>query len=331
MRTDFFKIALFFAISFFPLFVSAQEHFSFPIQELGGCTNKEECRVYCDLPVNIPACADFAEKQGIITDKSVVVAKQFSQAILSSETPGACASTKECILYCDNIGHIEECLSFAAELNLNTQIVDAAKRVLGYLKTGGELPGGCSSKDSCLSYCLMPEHVSECVGFAMISRGTVANVLNENIEATTTADMNESIKKTGEELQVSDTISETIPVPEAGGGAGESALPPDAVVAPEVFHFASFPEETALCLKERLGERAEEDVVEGIISTDELRTAVESCVLEALSENGMISVDDLLQDSSPTSMSPLKNFAQNMLAMPIRVADHILRMLKLKH
>jgi len=38
---------------------------SYPIAELGSCTDKAACKTYCDKPENVDACLSFAEKNNL--------------------------------------------------------------------------------------------------------------------------------------------------------------------------------------------------------------------------------------------------------------------------
>ena len=39
---------------------------TYPIEELGNCGSKAECKSFCDNPSNIEACVAFAKSKGLI-------------------------------------------------------------------------------------------------------------------------------------------------------------------------------------------------------------------------------------------------------------------------
>src|SRR3989304_5264788 len=79
---------------------AALEDISFPVKELGNCTSKEACRVYCDNPDNFKACFSFAKKNNLTTktdaDLTEDQIEKFAQNIKSGNTPGSCISHSTC-------------------------------------------------------------------------------------------------------------------------------------------------------------------------------------------------------------------------------------------
>ena len=77
---------------------------------------------------------------------------------------GNCQSQSACKTYCDNPANLNACINYAQENNLMSQDdINAAKK---FLAAGAKGPGGCTSKDSCQSYCNDIKHINECVAFA---------------------------------------------------------------------------------------------------------------------------------------------------------------------
>jgi len=154
------------------LFVSAHtehglEDIQFPVQALGGCADVEGCAAYCDEPEHVSACIDFATENGLMDKREADRAKAFL-ALGVIEGPGGCSSEDECATYCDEIGHIRECLDFAAlhDLMLDEDL-EEAERVLAALEAGEALPGGCTNKGDCEAYCEDDGHLNECLAFAL--------------------------------------------------------------------------------------------------------------------------------------------------------------------
>jgi len=69
--------------------------------------------------------------------------------------------------YCEDVNNIEECLAFAERHNmLPKEELKEARQVAKALREGAELPGGCTSKQSCETYCEDGAHIEECIAFA---------------------------------------------------------------------------------------------------------------------------------------------------------------------
>ena len=204
-----------------PTLVTAQElKITYPVTELGNCTDQQECKAYCSISSNYSKCAAFAQKNNLAIeipdDKKAVFA-----AIQKGESPGQCKDEVACRKYCENIDNIKECSDFAAKFDLATpdelkemrqmaavkqagvsfpgncktkesclkycdnsanavvcmefalkagfipkEDAEAVSRILPYLKSGGKLPGGCTTKESCDAYCGSDTNTIECVNFA---------------------------------------------------------------------------------------------------------------------------------------------------------------------
>ena len=87
------------------------ENIKYPIGELDNCTNKTDCRIYCDEPKNAETCFVFAEKNDLMSEKEIAVAKKFLAGEIKG--PGGCNNKDTCEEYCNDINHINECISFA--------------------------------------------------------------------------------------------------------------------------------------------------------------------------------------------------------------------------
>lgn len=140
----------------------------FPVAELGGCADKEACRTYCNDPAHIEACADFGEKQGLMSQEQANSARTFAKVMSNKaiKLPGGAKNPAEAKKYCSDPAHADECLKFAEENHLvSAQELRLAKKLLPILKAGGG-PGGCTDKESCQKYCSDPAHADECLAFA---------------------------------------------------------------------------------------------------------------------------------------------------------------------
>ncbi len=139
---------------------------SFPIPELGNCTDKNACRSYCNESANMSACIQFAEAHGLVNKDEAVRAKKFAERVGNGTGPGGCNSPEGCKSFCADIQNIDACIAFAEKEGLKGERYEDGKKISTYLKSGGTLPGGCTSKETCEVYCGEFSHAEECSAFA---------------------------------------------------------------------------------------------------------------------------------------------------------------------
>ncbi len=136
----------------------------YPVSQLGNCKSETECRSYCDKPENVEACLNFAEQNNLMPKEEIEMAKKFAAA--GNKGPGGCTGKDSCETYCNDISHIDECVSFAEQNNLMPpDELHEAQKVRDAIKRGVK-PPACGSKKSCDSYCEDPSHMEECITFA---------------------------------------------------------------------------------------------------------------------------------------------------------------------
>jgi hypothetical protein len=147
-------------------FASAQSaEIDYPVSELGNCGSKQECKTYCDDLAHVDECVSFAESRGLMDAEEARQARAF--ASLGGTGPGGCDSRESCEAYCEDVGRIRECLSFAEEHGfLPESEIEEARRVAQALEAGASLPGGCTSKKTCEAYCEDPANMRRCLAFA---------------------------------------------------------------------------------------------------------------------------------------------------------------------
>ena len=156
-----FLFGVFYAVS--SLFALSKDDIVFPVAELGNCSSKENCEVFCDGADNFDACISFAEKHNLMSLEEVETAKKIG----AKEGPGGCVGRKECEKFCNNINNIRECMAFAEEHNIiSKKEIEEGKKVLEALNKGVVMPGNCRAKDECESYCEDESHAEECFAFA---------------------------------------------------------------------------------------------------------------------------------------------------------------------
>lgn len=139
----------------------------YPIAELGNCTDQGNCELFCEKTENMSICLDYAEKQSLVSSEELLVAKKAVSKIQAGETPGKCKTKQECQNFCENnVTNIKECLGFANEIGVPESELGQARKVALALERGGEMPGGCTGKNSCETYCADTTHIDECLNFA---------------------------------------------------------------------------------------------------------------------------------------------------------------------
>mgnify|MGYP001573909603 CR=1 FL=1 len=141
-----------------------EEKIQYPVAELGNCSDRNDCKQYCDNQQNFDACISFAEKNNLIPKQEIETAKKFMAG--GGKGPGGCRGKEECEAYCDNIDNINECVSFAEKNNiLPPGELEEVKKVKAAIEKGIK-PPACRNKKQCDSYCASPEHMEECLVFA---------------------------------------------------------------------------------------------------------------------------------------------------------------------
>ena len=154
-------------VASFAVAASAQENtITFPVAELGNCTDKEACKAYCNDSAHIIECVAFAEVHGLMKKEEAEVARKFAGALQEQGGPGGWPEPPACMAFCDNIEHIEEGLAFADSSGHADADVEEGRKVAKFIKSGGQLPGGCTSRQSCEAYCGNFEPGEECLALA---------------------------------------------------------------------------------------------------------------------------------------------------------------------
>lgn len=136
----------------------------YPVPQLGNCKSETDCRSYCDKPENTAVCLSFAEQNDLMSEEEIEMAEKFIAA--GSKGPGGCTGKDSCETYCNDISHIEECVSFAEQNGfLPPEELKEAQKVRDAIRRGVK-PPACGSKKACDSYCEDPSYMEECVTFA---------------------------------------------------------------------------------------------------------------------------------------------------------------------
>ncbi|HEY4497063.1 MAG TPA: hypothetical protein VI432_02860, partial [Candidatus Paceibacterota bacterium] len=81
---------------------------------------------------------------------------------------GNCGSEVECRAYCDDDKNVLTCIEYSINNDLlSGEEKEEAKKVLEFLKKGENLPGGCATREECVSYCSEESNGDECVEFTL--------------------------------------------------------------------------------------------------------------------------------------------------------------------
>jgi len=133
----------------------------------GSCTTHDECEAYCENVNNIEECLAFADKHKMLPKEELKEARQIAKALREgAELPGGCTNKQSCDTYCSDSAHIEECVAFAEKAGfMDEKELEEVRRILPLMKSG-QMPGGCTSKQSCEAYCEDDANIIECVAFA---------------------------------------------------------------------------------------------------------------------------------------------------------------------
>ena len=141
---------------------------TYPIAALGGCTDQGKCETYCEQADHMQACIDFAKQNALLDKGDIEKSERVIKRITEGKTPGQCKTRGECEQYCrGNVKNMKACVSFAEEMNiLPPAELAQAKKVAQALESGAALPGTCTDKQSCDTYCSEADHLDECLNFA---------------------------------------------------------------------------------------------------------------------------------------------------------------------
>lgn len=127
----------------------------------GNCRNHHQCEQYCQAPAHQEECLAFAEEEGFISPEEAVIAKKALGLMERGETPGSCRTQEQCMDYCSQDNHIDECADFGVKAGLMKP-----GEVQGFKKARGKGPGGCQGHLECQKFCNNPANQEVCFKFA---------------------------------------------------------------------------------------------------------------------------------------------------------------------
>lgn len=202
-----------------PQDLAAKYGITFPIAELNSCGSYADCRTFCEDPLNSTSCIDYAKSKGFHKEDAVVSDKD--RILAQAKTALGCDSFEACSNFCEVPANFDRCSSFASRQGIvgghiedpaSSVIVSKAKEVLGCTSAdscksfceqeanagrcsdfakqvglrGGEHsvgPGGCNSESTCKSFCSDPNNFQVCKGFHDVAGGQFSGPGGCNSEA----------------------------------------------------------------------------------------------------------------------------------------------------
>lgn len=135
----------------------------------GSCKNENECIQYCEDASHIVECTDFVAKHNLVSPQQLAEMQRIAKAVKAGATlPGNCRNKVECISYCEDSAHTEECVSFLQKTGDMTE-----KEANLIRKFKGKSPGDCAkgkdsfaeSQRSCNAFCNDPTNQPVCFKF----------------------------------------------------------------------------------------------------------------------------------------------------------------------
>src|SRR3989344_1254361 len=147
---------------------------TYPIAELGNCSDANACFIYCSQPKNQPLCYSYAKNHGLIKEEENeneddLPPDKMQEIIASAKTELGCETKEQCMSICAREENHAKCEAFAKKHNLYkgpppideqggvppADILEKAKTELG-----------CTSEISCKELCNKPENAEKCMDFA---------------------------------------------------------------------------------------------------------------------------------------------------------------------
>lgn len=123
---------------------------TFPIAELGNCTDTKTCKAYCGLPANKTACSEFATR---------FQKPHLARLVEKAKEELGCTTAQECRAFCTEETNKEACIAFARKYHLGGLIKDRLVEAIQQ-----EL--GCTDRESCKKMCQLPENKDRCQAIA---------------------------------------------------------------------------------------------------------------------------------------------------------------------
>lgn len=122
----------------------------------GGCQGKEECEAYCNEPTHQEECIQFAQQTGMMSSEEAQMAEQ-GRIMMQQGGPGGCRGQEECMTYCGDPSHLEECANFASQQGLVSQEeMERMREQMQQMQEQGMPPGFVPAEGEHLEEGMMP-------------------------------------------------------------------------------------------------------------------------------------------------------------------------------
>lgn len=145
-----------------PQDLAAKYGVTFPISELGECTDLSQCRTYCEDPINHHKCVEFAKEKGFYQEDPLE--KDIQAVLAAASSQLGCNSYNSCQTFCNDPANFEKCSAFAKKHNLGGGHVNNPNEEQFLIKAKEFL--GCDSASSCMAFCENEANFSKCSDFA---------------------------------------------------------------------------------------------------------------------------------------------------------------------
>ena len=97
---------------------------TYPITELGNCSDANACFIYCNQPKNQSTCYAYAKNHGLINEEEVeneeedLPPEKMQEIITSAKTELGCEGKEQCMTICSAPENYAKCEAFAKKHNL---------------------------------------------------------------------------------------------------------------------------------------------------------------------------------------------------------------------
>src|SRR3989338_8823059 len=144
----------------------------------GGCKEKDECKSFCDNPVNGEECVKFAISSGMMSEEEAAKMKDRGFMAPPKDAlgangefmgPGGCKTQEECAAFCSDTANEKVCSMFGAGPPLGQDNEGQDRRQIAPGTAPGKPPagpGGCDSPTACMKFCSESYNQETCMNFA---------------------------------------------------------------------------------------------------------------------------------------------------------------------
>ncbi len=160
---------------FLPASANAQTAY-YPISQLGNCQNRNECKLYCDIPANTPSCWSYNK---YVINKNVL-GTTTTNITYPIKDLGNCSDAQACFLYCSQPGNQEACLTYAQKNSLIQQSAGSTPADTSTVLAAAKTELGCNSKTACINLCSLEANHDKCEKFAQKYGLNTDNIQNSD-------------------------------------------------------------------------------------------------------------------------------------------------------